>query len=423
MIPRVSWKSVLSRLIWCVGFSVGLSACVSAPTPVDLLVENITVYDGLGGGARVRSIAIRDGKFFAIIHPEDANYVATKTIDGSGKYVAPGLWDAHVHSRSSDDGGLDMKEFFPFGVTSVHDVGGYLDRIQKLEMELVSDPKLGPSIYPTYFMLNGDTFAGFQEVVANRADIVSALDRLVAAGAAQVKVHRALAPDLLPIVVEEARLRDLKVTGHIPLGMHPIDACKAGMSSVQHIGSFIEAFVSVADDGNKNTQAGLDYMLSAEADPLFECLVSRGMTVTPTLVIYPAVARSRVKSGELPKAFVDFIAQMKAIAGRLHDEGVVLLAGTDVADFQGPTTLLPGASLHEELLMMEAAGIAPMEIIEVATFNAAQAIGVGAETGSVSIAKDADFLVLTKDPGVTAANFASIEIVFKRGEKVFEKAD
>ena len=135
------------------------------------------------------------------------------------------------------------------GVEAVHDVGGYGARMTLLNQQVADGALLAPNIYPSYFMLNGQSFAEFQHAVTTEAEVIAAIDELAALGAAQIKIHRALPPALLPVVVKHATAAGLGVTGHIPLGMHPLAACEAGMNTVQHLASFIEAIVSVLPEG------------------------------------------------------------------------------------------------------------------------------------------------------------------------------
>ena len=86
-----------------------------------------------------------------------------------------------------------------------------------------------------------------QRAVTTAAEIEAAIDELVSLGAVQVKVHRALSPEMLPVVVRLAHAGNLTVTGHIPLGVHPLDACLIGMDGIEHVGSIVEAVMSATD--------------------------------------------------------------------------------------------------------------------------------------------------------------------------------
>ncbi len=393
-----------------------LFGCSPAPVPVDLVVENVTVYSGSDSTPFIATVAIRDGKFFEISPPSESSFVANETIDGTGKFMTPGLWDAHAHVRSSKERGLDVQTFLESGVTSIRDMGGYAERLGLLLQEINSGATPGPSIYPSYFMLNGESFEDFQRVVTSPADIEVAIDELVSLGAVQVKVHRALSPEMLPVVVRLAHARKLTVTGHIPLGVHPLDACQIGMDGIEHVGSIVEAVMSADEISSSDA---IDYLTSDAAQPLYDCLSARNIAVTPTLIIYPVIARRRAAGGDIPPEFIEFIDSMKQITHRLYSSGVTLLTGTDVSDFKDPMSIEPGESLLEEMLLLEEAGIPPTAIIAMATLNAAQSVGLAHITGSIDADKNADFLLLSADPGESVRNFESIVSVYRMGQEVF----
>lgn len=189
------------------------------------------------------------------------------------------------------------------------------------------------------------------------------------------------------------------------------------MDGVEHLGSFLEAHISIAPKERATPAAALAYMESEEAAPLYACLAERGVAVTPTLVVYPAVAQSRFDDGPLPVEFITFIEAMKRIALRLHRSGVPLLAGTDAAS-TGALEIAPGLSLLDELEMLQSSGIPAADIVAIATSNAAKALGVETMKGSIAPGKDADFLLLDADPGADAANFRKLRAVYRAGKRI-----
>ena len=229
----------------------------------------------------------------------------------------------------------------------------------------------------------------------------------------QIKIHRALKPEMLPVVLRIAHARGLAVTGHIPLGVHPLQACELGMDGIEHIGSFGEAYISVTPGATST--AAIDYMLSEASTPLYRCLATKGVEVTPTLVFYTAVARKRTKGKPFPKEFDAFIADTGRIAARLHRSGVTLLAGTDTTDLE-VVDIAPGSSLLDELQLLQEAGIPANEVVVIATANAARTIGVDVAVGTVEAGKTADFLLLAADPGEDVDNFRRLRAVYRDGQ-------
>jgi|GEM_PF-4912822 len=165
-----------------------IAGCVSKPKTVDFLVENITIYTGVGGSPFIGTIAIHDGKFIAVSSLDGTSFTSAQAIDGTGKFAVPGLWDAHVHVRSTLNSDLDTQRFLRFGVTSIQDLGGHMNRIKELEEKMDLNPAAGPTVYPVYFMLNGESFAPFQRVVSTEQEASDALAELATAGAVRIKV-------------------------------------------------------------------------------------------------------------------------------------------------------------------------------------------------------------------------------------------
>lgn len=389
-----------------------LTSCATMDNRVDLIVSNITIYSGVGDRGFVGSVAIREGRFFAISWGEMAVSSADR-VDGTGKFLVPGLWDMHVHLRASGGESLDVAEFGKHGITSVRDLGSLAGSLRKLQDTARANPHL-PSVYSSIAALNGKAFAPYQRVVTESLELPQAIDEQISAGAVQIKIHRAFPPGLLQKAVELARARGLKLTGHIPMGIHPLAACEAGMDGIEHVGSFLEAYISVTPKATP--QEAMDFMLSGAAEPLYRCLASRRVFVTPTLVLYPAIALGR-GNGTVSASAREFITGTRRIVRRLHESGVPLLAGTDTSDV-GDLGLKPGAALLDELESLQEAGIPPLEVLKIATGNAAAALGSSGPEGLIGVGQPADFVMLARDPRADVRALRSPLAVYRKGFRV-----
>jgi imidazolonepropionase-like amidohydrolase len=110
--------------------------------------------------------------------------------------------------------------------------------------------------------------------------------------------------------------------------------------------------------------------------------------------------------------------KLLALVKLYHDRGVRLVAGTDVPN----PWVVPGASLHRELELLASAGIPLQEVIGMATKNAADALGISGEVGTVEAGKAADLVVLTSNPLKSISNLRDIEYVIQAGRIIDVKS-
>ena len=395
--------------------SLTVCACATAYQHGDLVIADADIVDGTSS-PRQGSLLIRDGRVAAVVDHGNFGAPDSATIDGSGRFVMPGLWDSHVHLRATAGKGLDPYSFLVHGVTSVRDVGGLRDGLAAV---LTGDDRPPLDIVTTYEMLNGESFGPFQIAVHTDDEVRRAIRDVAARGAVQIKVHRALAPMLLPSVIAAAAAEGLDVVGHIPLGMHPLDACRAGMAGIEHIGSFIEAYVSVG--AGADTTSGIEYLLSPAADELYDCLSTRKVYVTPTLVVYEAVARNRSGGNTIPEAFEVMLRQFGEITRRMHDRAVPLLAGTDTSDL-GVLDIPPGVSLVAELVALHAAGIPAADVMRIAWCGMPSMRAGKVTCPVIRLGADADLVILAGNPNADIAALYAVEVVIADGEVVAGRA-
>jgi len=104
-----------------------------ATEPYDLVIAGTSVVD-VDAGATLpgRTVAVRDGRIAAVWTADEVpeELVASRTIDGTDRWLIPGLWDAHVHFRGGPELAEENRALLPLypltGVTTVRDAGGDL---------------------------------------------------------------------------------------------------------------------------------------------------------------------------------------------------------------------------------------------------------------------------------------------------------
>ncbi len=438
----------------------------------DVLIQNITTIDAINGIKANQSILIKGNRIVSI-HDSSNGLTASNIINGSGKYMIPGLWDAHVHLTFEEEVEEHMFDLFiANGITSIRDTGGQIDRMVKLkeqaESKVTHRPRVkiaGPLIDGSPRVYDGSA-PGVPDIskgVSTPEEAKTYVAELAAAGVDLVKAYEMLTPELFEAVVKEANKHNLKVTGHIPLQMTVHQASDLGMASVEHMRNLEMSMVPNAEAKVAErvkivsmSQDSLGYGLRsrlhnnyrfssiAEIDPQAKSKVLHTLNKNQTWQI-PTLALM-LSSELLPwsdeewKQTFDYLpaktkatwlrdcAQMvevpvsdnqksymnwaKGMIQDLQDNDIPIMAGTDCPIF----FLTPGFSLHRELQsFVEEAGMHPLAALKTATYNPALYFNMEDELGTIDAGKIADLLILDKNPLENIRNTKAIHRVIKDG--------
>ena len=123
-------------------------------------------------------------------------------------------------------------------------------------------------------------------------------------------------------------------------------------------------------------------------------------------------------SEEQSKAFTRSVQTLQKMTKDMYDQGVTILAGTDI----GGIYTYPGLDLHRELKLLTESGLTQLDVLRSATILPAQTVGAGDRSGSITAGKVADLVLLTANPLEDIANALNVEVVVLRG-RVLQKSD
>ena len=400
----------------------------------------------------------------------------TRTIDGRGRFLIPGLWDMHVHPDDPEIWellqppahlrDLFMPNFVAWGVTGIRDMGGDWQVIQDWRTRIDAGSLVGPRIVAAGPLVDGPEPSWLGSVaVDSPARGRAAVDSLLAEGVDFIKVYGQLPREAFFAVVTRAHERGVRVAGHVPDGVSLEEALEAGLDDQQHLlkmqrvfsdwPSIMAQLREIADTFPRE-RLRLEAARLAEANydeemarAYYRRMAESGIWATPTLVVWrrnafydpddptvvpwlryvPAYLREwwtpevnihlRNATPESAEALRSYYRLWVRIAGELADEGVRLLAGSDTG---GNPHLIPGLSLHEELDLLVGAGLTPLEALRTATLNPALYMGMDIELGTVEAGKLADLVLLDADPLTDIANSRSISAVVYRGTLLDRRA-
>ena len=444
-----------------------LNCTNTAEEQVDVLIQHANVIDvNTGEVSGEMSIGIRNDSI-VYLGNGNSNFSASQTIDATGKYVIPGLWDMHVHFRGGDELIGENRNLLPLfvanGITGVREAGGDMTtEIFKWRAEMENGSLIGPMIYTSGPKLDGPraTWAGSIPVVT-KEDAVIAIDSLEQMNVDFIKLYDSrVTREAYIWILEEAERRGIRTSGHMPFTVMLEEAVTAGLGSVEHLyyilkGSSTEE-QQVTDD-NINRKASfwgsmttlMDSYSEEQAQKAFKMLVDNDTYVTPTMHIGNTLSyldrddhsndeylnyigegiietyQGRIRSAA--RASEEFIAMrhrlntaFKNLVPKMSAAGVSLLAGSDSGASNSYT--YQGISLHQELAALVDAGLSPIEALKAATINGAKFLRVEDFYGTLAVGKSGDVLVLDANPLEDITNTQKINTLVMKS-KTYSSAD
>jgi imidazolonepropionase-like amidohydrolase len=381
----------------------------AAPPP--LVIAHVTVIDATGADARPDMTVVLGGRRIAALGParEVAVPRGAHVIDGSGKFLIPGLWDMHGHLTDATAAAFPL--LVENGITGVRDMGGDLDQIDRWRAEIARGARLGPLIVRAGPFVDGPKDATNRLTVTDPAGARHAVDSLKARGVDFIKVHNLLPRDAFFALLREARNVGLPVAVHLPKDISSAEASDSGARSLEHIETLIESALFRKDATAKTWDEAY-----AAGAALFATFVRNGTWYDPTLVAYyrgfALWGSDTRKLGIRRTAFL----KLMTLAADMHRAGVRMLAGSDFTE--GSVGIQPGADLHEELAFLVEAGLSPMEALQAATLNPATFLGARDSLGTIEPGKRADLVLLDASPLENINNTRTIRAVVIGGQLV-----
>lgn len=386
-----------------------LAASAKQPVARQLVISNVTLIDGTGKPpVKDATVFVEDGRIAAIsTDAKPAIPAGATVIDGTEKFLIPGLWDMHAHYEQVEWGPI----YLAAGVTTARDCGNEFDFITTVRDALASGKGIGPGILIAG-IVDGSGPMSLGAVVADTPDqAIEVVRRYKAAGALQIKIYSSLKPELVPVIASEAHRLGMTVTGHVPNGMTTAQAVEAGYDQINHIQYptrdllHIEHGKPIAPPDFNTGDARRQIALFKQHRTVFDDTIAlyenfyhpswvAYATLEPgVLKVAPQLAEALsspgVSGGQAAPAKASFDA-MLATVRELHRDGLRIVAGTDQN--------IPGYSLHRELELYVQAGFSPMEAIEAATRVPAEVMGLDKTVGTIEAGKRADLLLLDADP-------------------------
>jgi imidazolonepropionase-like amidohydrolase len=451
----------LSTVLWtAAGVTMVFALVAAAPQrppqpggPAALAIRGGTLIDPRTGNLTPdATIVIRGERIAAVGGASTAVPQDAQVIDASGKFVMPGLWDAHAHTRD-----LDGILYINHGVTSTMDMGNILDWIMVMKEAREKELSFGPRIFPQGMVIAGK-LGPHEWDVDNVEQAHWAAKTNIDAGSTFLKVYQEATPDIIKAVADDGARVGLNLHGHIRRS-DAREAILAGIAALAH-GSGIAAATSPPEAAARiksgaisreigSTAVSANYLQdTSKFDDLVALMIEHRTLMEPNIVylfkgVYDQWDRFQLENHRLasnPKAtwipemfnrmwatdfafreypappelmeklkkgYVNhrlFVKKFAAAGGRF-------LVGTD-AWYQ----MVPGLSVWQEMELMVDAGVSPLATLQGATINPATFVHQDKNLGTIETGKLADVIVLAKNPLTDIKNVRTLEAVIQHGK-------
>ena len=379
------------------------------------------LIDGTGAApVEQATVVVRDGHIVSA--GSTPSPAGMRIIHAEGKSLLPGLWEMHSHYSGVEFG----PALLAAGVTTARDCGGELDFLVTIRDAIARQHVLGPRLLLAGLIDAGGPL-GFGLIDAETpAEGVAAVDSYAQHRFQQIKVYTQIQPSVLRAIAAEAHIKGMTVTGHVPAAVDTFEGIADGMDQVNHLQFITRSMLPP----NAPPNAELD-LNSDRAQKLIALLKEKQIVVDPTAgwgemaghpktidaasfepgvnaAPYSTAAKFRNMGTATDEA--EFQARLKVnlrVIGALYKAGVPIVAGSD--------TGLIGYGLDRELELYVQAGLTPMAAIQTATLNAARAMHLDAESGTIQPGKRADLVLIDGNPLANISDIRRISKVITEG--------
>lgn len=431
-------------------------ACGGETAEPSLAITHVTVIDGGDAAPRDDMTVVIIGNRIRSVG-NDAPPANATVIDGRGKFLIPGLWDMHMHV-SLLRGPQILPVFLDWGITGVRDMGSP-DSIFAWRNEIAAGTRAGPRIVSAGLAFinqeSGEvTPSTWSQGIVSPGEAPSSLERL-AVNADYAKIQDSfMSRDVWFALAREARARNLPIAGHVPFSVTLEEAIDSGLTSIEHVLGLAPAFTRREAQMRQHVlaQPAADRypaLFAADAEAMDEIddtrvrqvaalMVAKGValdanlkdleseafatggrwnedprlqSLSPDLVQEWRTGAARDFSAASITNLQKTFAAMPALIAKLHDLGVMVVAGTDA----GAMFDFPGSDLHRELELLVEGGLTPHDALQTATRNPARFLGLADSLGAVQPGFLADLVLLDANPLENISNTRRIASVIRNG--------
>ncbi len=389
-----------------------------------------------------RTVIVTDGEIVVIGDVVDTAVPADAVVvDGTDRFLIPGLFEMHGHLPNVNSGRLDriLHLYVANGITTVR---GMLGQPAHLDLRdaLQKGDRLGPRLYTSGPSLNGRS-------VNSPERAINMVERQHAAGYDFLKIHPGLTREEFDAMAAAANRLGMRFAGHVPEDVGIERALAAEIATIDHLDGYMASLLRPHDDPSGGLSGPFGVFIADQADEtkitgIVAATVEAGTWNVPTdslfrhwatseadpddMVDWPemkympadAVERWRRAKRDLlddanyhPDTAARAAAIRQQLILELHRNGAGLLLGSDSPQIFN----VPGFAIHRELEYLVDAGLTPFEALQSGTVNPAEFLGRPGDVGVVETGAEADLILLDANPLDDITNTRRIHGVMLRG--------
>lgn len=367
----------------------------------DLVIKNVWLFDGekvMG----IVNVAVNADTIAAI---SDKPLNSDSVIDGAGKYLIPGLVNAHVHLLSTDN----LKESYEHGIlANLNMHTGLEDR--ELKWKKISRDSAGyailygsgsaatvPNGHPTQYSPD-------METINDTMSVQQWVDNRIALGVDYIKIIRENSPFFqypAQPTLSYKQIEEIINYSH-----------SKGYMAVVHITKAVD-MAEIAKFKPDGFVHKWDYKNELElSDQQWNTIMESGCFVIPTAILIPK-GNEILPDGSM-KEWADehFITEEQNIEviKKLNEHGVMIIAGTDAPNAE----LNFGDDLLRELDLYRQAGMSNIEVLQTATGNPCKTFNL--DVGLLKIGRKANMVLLNSNPVENLDALSDINKIWKNGK-------
>ena len=409
---------------------------------------------------RNATVLVQNGRIAAVGPARSVRVPSgTRTIDGSGKYLIPGLADMHAHLYSDGEvadslAKYELAVFLANGITAARMMIGTPEHFP-LRKGIEAGEIFGPQLWIASPELSGQP-ADHAHVVTTPEAATAAVNAVADSGYDFVKITNFITRPVYDAIIAQAKARKIRVDGHVDPQVGLAHALTSGQSGIHHLDSYFEAVLADSAPTRESvTQVGhfrlrnwmsMDHMDERKIQAVGGATARAGIWSTPTLTLFDyafaihesdSTIRSRPDWKLMPPGMRSlylrgrtqywnpaneeirtlarrqrYVEVRNKIVKAIVDSGGKVMAGSDAPDW----FMSPGWTLHRELKTFVEAGLTPYQALQAATVNPATFLNAQSEWGTIERGKRADLVLLSANPLENIGNTTRIEGVSVGGK-------